>query len=272
MGFRDDETAARARLEALEQELARTNDELARTKDELTRARSAPGPTGRLSTLSSGTAGRVALALAVLLGAGAISCGWVWSGYLGERVGVALGVAAALALWAAGTIFVMRNLLIVAAPNEAVVVSGRSRRRPDGTTVGYRVAVGQRILVLPLVEQAGRLDLSTQSITLSLPRVAVRDGKAVHLEVQAAVRISRDEPRLDNAVERFLGRPAEQVWAAARQTLEGVIPSVMATIGVEEATAELLKLGEMIGAEAEHDLSKLGLEVEVLRIVRVTPA
>ncbi|MBI2897882.1 MAG: flotillin family protein [Deltaproteobacteria bacterium] len=264
MAFRNEEEASRARVEALEQELARTREELVHARR---RPAALPGglPGGRWSSAGLATAG------VVLIGV-AFYCGFVWSGSAGEQTGLVVGSAGAVALVLAIFLALLRRLLIIPAPHEAVVVVGRTRRRPDGTTVGWRAVVGRRVLVVPILEYAHRFDLRPQSIELSLANVPVRRGPPVGIEGSFLVRIAGEAPLLDNAVERFLERDPTEIWAVARQTVEAAIRAVVATLDAEEVKQELLRLAQTVRLEVEEDLTKLGLVVDVLRISRVDPA
>ena len=263
MTFRDDGEAGRARADALEQELARTRDELERVKR-------GPGPTDKPPALLARAAARGAAVVGVVLVAAAFVSGFVYSGSVGEQVGIVLGVVGVLALWFAAAATVMRRLLVVPAPHEAVVVSGRPRRAPDGSIVGYRVVVGRRVVLLPLVEHADLLDLRPQSLEISVTRVYLGGRELATVDVEAMIRISPDRPTLDNAVERFLGRPPAEILLVARQTLEGAVRVVAAGVDAERAATELGTLSERLKAEVEPDLTKLGFALDVLRVVRVS--
>lgn len=56
-------------------------------------------------------------------------------------------LAVLFALW-----LLSRNYIKVP-PNQAAVISGRSRRLADGTTVGYRLVRGGATLILPFLEK-----------------------------------------------------------------------------------------------------------------------
>jgi flotillin len=86
----------------------------------------------------------------------------------------------------------------------------------------------------------------------------------------AVVKISSSPQVVMNAVERFLGRGREEIQQVAKETLEGNLRGVLATLSPEEVNEDRLKFAESLAQEVEHDLSKLGLHLDVLKIQHVT--
>ena len=73
-----------------------------------------------------------------------------------------------------------------------------------------------------------------------------------------------------NAVERFLGRDVNAIQSVAAETLEGNLRGVLATLTPEEVNEDRLKFADSLSQEVEHDLVKLGLHLDVLKIQHVT--
>ena len=73
-----------------------------------------------------------------------------------------------------------------------------------------------------------------------------------------------------NAVERFLGRGLNDIQQVAKETLEGNLRGVLATLTPEEVNEDRLKFADSLAAEVEQDLAKLGLHLDVLKIQHVT--
>ena len=72
--------------------------------------------------------------------------------------------------------FAVSRLLLISQPNEVVVLSGRKRRLPDGTIVGYRIIRGGRALRIPFLEKASRMSLETIPIELSVNNAYSKGG------------------------------------------------------------------------------------------------
>jgi flotillin len=61
-----------------------------------------------------------------------------------------------------------------------------------------------------------------------------------------------------------------EVQQVAKETLEGNLRGVLATLTPEEVNEDRLKFAESLSQEVEHDLAKLGLHLDVLKIQHVT--
>ena len=58
-----------------------------------------------------------------------------------QIIGIAIGLGGLALL---GLIGFIKSNMVICQPNEIVILSGRKRRQPDGTTVGYRIIRGGR--------------------------------------------------------------------------------------------------------------------------------
>jgi len=76
--------------------------------------------------------------------------------------------------------------------------------------------------------------------------------------------------QLANAVERFLSMTREQIMAVARETLEGNLRGVLSTLTPEEVNQDREKFAGALVHEADHDLGRLGLELDTLKIQHVS--
>ena len=63
-------------------------------------------------------------------------------------------------------------------------------------------------------------------------------------------RLARLEGALENAAERFLDRPTEQIGQIAKETLEANLRGVLATLSPEEVNEDRLKFAERLSEEA----------------------
>lgn len=174
----------------------------------------------------------------------------------------ALVVFVALAL-------VVKNLLFVATPNEAIILSGRSRRLGD-KTVGYRVVRGGRAVRVPLLEQVNRVDLTMFTVEVAVKGAFSKGGIPLNVVGVANVKIASAEDLLDNAVERFLERRPNEVWAIAKETLEGNLRGVLAQLTPEQVNEDKTRFAQSLLEEAAHDMNRMGLTLETLKIQNVS--
>ena len=165
--------------------------------------------------------------------------------------------------------FISRFLLICQ-PNEVIVLSGRKRRMPDGNEVGYRVIRGGRALRIPIMERASRLSLETMPLTLTVQNAYSLGGIPLKVDAIANVKIASAEPVLGNGVERFLDKGMGEIHQIAKETLEGNLRGVLATLTPEEVNEDRLKFAESLIEEADQDLGALGLKLDTLKIQNVS--
>src|SRR5687767_9864843 len=137
---------------------------------------------------------------------------------------------AALAAAFFAILWIVGRLIYICPPNEVLIFSGghRTISDEDGRLVGYRVIQGGRGIRLPLFERVDRMDLSNMIIDLRVAGAYSKGGIPLNVQGVANVKISSQKSQLANAIERFLGRPREDIMAVARETLEGNLRGVLA--------------------------------------------
>ncbi|MBK9032705.1 MAG: flotillin family protein [Myxococcales bacterium] len=181
-------------------------------------------------------------------------------------VAIALVVAFLAILW------IVNKLIYICPPNEVLIFSGGQRPLgdADGRTVGYRVIQGGRGIRVPLFEQVDRMDLSNMPIELRVTSAYSKGGIPLNVQGVANVKISSQKVHLANAIERFLGRPRAEIIAVARETLEGNLRGVLATLTPEEVNQDREKFAKELLHEADADLARLGIELDNLKIQHVS--
>ena len=136
--------------------------------------------------------------------------------------------------------------------------------------IGYRVVQGGRGLRIPLIEVVDRMDLTNMIIELRVQGAYSRGGIPLNVQGVANVKVSSKIVQLANAVERFLGMTREQIMAVARETLEGNLRGVLSTLTPEEVNQDREKFAGELLHEADHDLARLGLELDTLKVQHVS--
>jgi flotillin len=163
-------------------------------------------------------------------------------------------------------IFIKANL-VICQPNEVVIISGRRHKAPDGTDVGYRVIKGGRGFKIPIIESVKRLPLTAILIEINISKALSKGIIPINITGRANIKIAGSEKNgLDNAIERFLGRNLNEIAQIAKQTIEGSLRGLLATVTPEEANSERLKLAQRIVEEARNDLRKLGVVLDYFKI------
>ena len=190
------------------------------------------------------------------------------------RSAVSQETAVVLGLVGLGTfmalIYTVKSLIVICQPNEMVVITGRKRDTADGRTAGYRLLHGGRTMRVPIIERVARIDLTTLPIEVVVRNAYSKGGIPLIVHGIANVKISARDPVAHNAVERMLDKPFDEIMAIAKDTLEGNLRGVVATLSPEEVNEDRLKFAHTLIEEAGEDMKKLGLELDTLKIQNVT--
>lgn len=168
-----------------------------------------------------------------------------------------------------GAVAMAGNLLYICEPNEVLIFSGRRRVATDGSEQGYRIIKGGRGWRVPLIEQVDRLDLTNMIIEVSVTGAYSKGGIPLNIQGVANIKIAGHEPYLGFAVERLLGKPREQIITMAKDVLEGNLRGVLSRLTPEEVNEDKIAFAEKLLEEAEHDLGKLGLTLDTMKIQNV---
>ncbi|ASC72911.1 uncharacterized protein XM38_038710 [Halomicronema hongdechloris C2206] len=155
-------------------------------------------------------------------------------------------------------------------PNKILIISGRRYKRKDGQVLGYRVIYGGRTLHIPVLETVKTMDLTTMPVPIEVTNAYAKGGTPLDIQAIANVKIARNESLVGNAIERFLGRHPKEIARVARETLEGNLRGVVATLTPEQLNEDRLQFAERIASDVRDDLAKLGLHLDTLKIQSVS--
>jgi flotillin len=168
-------------------------------------------------------------------------------------------------------IIILKRMIYICPPNEVLIFSGGHRRLgTDERVIGYRVVQGGRGVRIPLIEAVDRMDLTNMLIELRVEGAYSKGGIPLMVQGIANVKVSSKTEQLANAIERFLTMSREQIMAVARETLEGNLRGVLSTLTPEEVNQDREKFAGELLHEADHDLARLGLELDTLKVQHVS--
>jgi len=167
-------------------------------------------------------------------------------------------------------VLVARNLIHICGPNEVLVFSGSRVIGPDGRPRGYRIIKGGRGFRVPLIEVVDRMDLTNMVIDVVVSNAYSKGGIPLTVQGVANVKMAGHEPALINAIERFMGKGRPEIVKTAKDTLEGNLRGVLSQLTPEEVNEDKLAFAEKLLEEAEHDLGRLGLTLDTLKIQTVS--
>jgi len=171
------------------------------------------------------------------------------------------GLGAALGLLI--LIGIARQFLFIGRPNEMLIFFGR------GSETQLLMGGGRRWRI-PVLEQVERMGLNTLPIDIQVTNAYSKGGIALDVHAVANVKVSHDPKIVSNAIERFLGRDRSELQRVAKETLEGHLRGVLATLTPEEINEDRLKFAGALVNEAEEDFDKLGLHLDTLKIQAVS--
>jgi len=167
-------------------------------------------------------------------------------------------------------VWFIKSFLCICKPNEVLILSGRKRRTKDGQNVGYRVLTGGRAIRIPIVETVKRMDVTTMPVRVEVKNAYAKGGTPLNIQAIANVKISTDPAVVGNAIERFLDRDRSELTRVSRETLEGYLRGVVATLTPEDLNEDRLSFAERIASDVSRDLTKLGLQLDILKIQSVS--
>lgn len=175
-----------------------------------------------------------------------------------------------LGLGASAGTFIIRNLYYICQPNEVLIFAGPTRKLAGDRQVGYRLVKGGSSLRVPLLERALQMDLSNMIIDLKVSNAYSKGGIPLTVEGVANIKVAGEEPAIHNAIERLLGKSRDEIEQMAKETLEGNLRGVLASLTPEQVNEDKMAFAKSLLDEAEDDLVKLGLVLDTLKIQNIS--
>ncbi|MCK4658618.1 MAG: hypothetical protein KAV82_03765 [Phycisphaerae bacterium] len=180
------------------------------------------------------------------------------------EVGIVIGIII-LGIFIA-IIMLIAKLMVVGNPSEMLIISGKRQREGQG----YRILIGGRTLVIPIIEKVDRVSLRNMQVGLD---VKAQSGGGTMMPIivtgVANVKVSSDPAERPNAIERFLGEPMLEIQRVARETLEGGLRAVIGKMTPEEIVEDRDKFVSTVMIEVSDDFRKLGLLIDSVNVQNV---
>lgn len=183
---------------------------------------------------------------------------------------IIIGLLAVLGLGTGAGVFAIKNLYYICQPSEVLIFAGGRRQVEDDKTVGYRLVKGGSSIRVPLLEQAFRMDLTNMIIELKVSNAYSKGGIPLAVEGVANIKIAGEEPTIHNAIERLLGKSRQEIEQLAKETLEGNLRGVLASLTPEQVNEDKIAFAKSLLEEAEDDLEKLGLILDTLQVQNIS--
>lgn len=164
----------------------------------------------------------------------------------------------------------IRNLYYICQPSEVLIFAGSRRPLLEDRSVGYRLVKGGSSLRVPLLERAFRMNLTNMIIELKVINAYSKGGIPLTVNGVANIKIAGEEPTIHNAIERLLGKSRKEIEQLAKETLEGNLRGVLASLTPEQVNEDKAAFARSLLEEAEDDLEKLGLILDNLQIQNIS--
>ncbi len=129
---------------------------------------------------------------------------------------------------------------------------------------------GGRGYRFPLIEAVDQLDLTNMIVDLQVHNAYSKGGIPLTIVGVANLKIAGHQPGLGHAIERFMGMGRDEIMKIAKDTLEGNLRGVLSQLTPEAVNQDKIAFAEKLLEEAEHDLTKLGLTLDTLKIQNVS--
>lgn len=165
---------------------------------------------------------------------------------------------------------VIKNLYYICQPSEVLILAGTRSPIEGGKSVGYRLVKGGSSIRLPLLEEAFRMELTNMIIELRVSNAYSKGGIPLTVEGVANIKIAGEEPIIHNAIERLLGKTRKEIEQLAKETLEGNLRGVLASMTPEQVNEDKIDFARNLAEEAERDLEVLGLVLDNLQVKNIS--
>lgn len=184
-----------------------------------------------------------------------------------ETIAVLLGI---FGLGTGAGAWIIRNFYHICQPSEVLIFAGSKRQVAGRRDVGYRLVKGGSSIQLPLMEETYRMNLTNMIIELKVVNAYSKGGIPLTVEGVANIKIAGEEPTIHNAIERLLGKSRKEIEQLAKETLEGNLRGVLASLTPEQVNEDKIAFAKSLLEEAEDDLEQLGLVLDSLQIQNIS--
>ncbi len=165
--------------------------------------------------------------------------------------------------------WIVKSFLRIAPPNQVLVITGTGKGSGNRQG-GYRTVFGGRAWSVPIIQQVSKMSLTTMEVPITIRNAYSQGGIAMNCEAIANIKISSDEQVIGNAIERFLDRDVNEIRRVGKETLEGHLRGVVASLTPEQVNEDRLSFADTLSTESEDDLRKLGLHLDTFKILHVS--
>lgn len=154
----------------------------------------------------------------------------------------------------------------VTKPDEAIIVTGSGGKRgsDDGLPAAQKVVQGGGVFVMPFIQQAHSISLSSRQISTTINAIS-HNGIILRLQAVAIVKVGGRDEQIRAAAQRFLGQQ-EQINTFTEEVLAGSLRSIVGTMTVEQINSDRSAFASKVATESESSLGPQGLAIDTFQI------
>ncbi|TCK92696.1 flotillin [Natranaerovirga hydrolytica] len=145
--------------------------------------------------------------------------------------------------------------------DKVMVIYGKVGRSGEGTERSSKCVHGGAAFIWPVFQFYEFLDLTPMSIEVNLRNALSKQNIRVDVPSRFTVGISTEPGVMQNAAERLLGLPLQEIQELARDIIFGQLRLVVATMDIEEINTDRDKFLSAVSANVESELKKIGLRL-----------
>ena len=146
-------------------------------------------------------------------------------------------------------------------PDKIMIIYGKLRSRPDGTSSAAKCIHGGAAFVWPFFQKYTFMDLTPLAISVDLKSALSKQNIRIDVPSIFTVGISTETGIMQNAAERLGKLSLTQISDLARDIIFGQLRLVIATMNIEEINSDRDKFLEAIQRNVEGELKKVGLKL-----------
>jgi flotillin len=177
---------------------------------------------------------------------------------MGYGIPILIALLFVVVLFILISIFVGRYVKV--GPDEALIVSGRKKKLPNGQVVGFRIVRGGATFVWPIFEISKTISLRIMPLDVN-SSAYTSQGVQVTVDGIAQVKIDSSQEAIATAAEQFLSLKEDEIRRIATQTLEGHLRSIVGNLTVEEINQNRDAFAQKVQELAAGDLANMGLKI-----------
>ena len=143
----------------------------------------------------------------------------------------------------------------------------------SGSYLGGKTALtihGGGKLVLPLVQEYQYLDLTPMTISIDLKHALSLQNIRINVPSTFTIAISKDPSITQNAAERLLGQPRNQIESMASEIIFGQLRLTVATLTIEQINQDREAFLSRVSLNVDNELHKIGLYLVNVNVTDIT--